>query len=749
MLSAVTYSTAFTLVNSDSIDAGSTITGRFLLGWLFVLLCQLSAHLLGEYYDYEADKLTLHTSPFTGGSRVLTRHPKMRNQCGILGWTLAIIAALLLLSVLPASVRSLGLSIILLATQYSGAPLRFNHRYLGELSAAIVMNVVLPLFAAQLALPSSSSIFTHHIPNLLLLIAPSALIKFALFLVLNLADKCPDWLAGKNTLPVLLDAPRTALLHALVLSAAYVSVPVVLFLQRGNNSPLSYLMAALIFASAPRAYTIACKLRTASESSPSSSVVFFSLQHAPLPLLAIFASCFIYELSTNPSRVFTIAFHLRLAAIYPYMFLLFQCRPPPSQPAPEKSSLPSSSPILIVGGGVSGLVMAIALHQLGRPYVLLERRSKGTHDDGADLGLWPSGVSILRALHVPASFFDDHTYPVKRVHMRTTNDELLQDLSMDEVVKGTGDHFRLIGRQKLLAALHQQLPPDAPLHYDCQVIDIHEDSQGVTVHATVAGEARTFKASIVVGADGINSVCRRLVLGRSDGAVRQSGEVCYRGLCSLASPALRELFTQQKEKNAMTLLYGSAMRASYGVLDGLANEGYWWIKVPADSTVDSWPAPFAELRALTPASHCFMHSVVDRMPSSRWCSARCVLVGDAAHPVTPNMAQGANMAIEDSLVLATLLTRLDHQEAFYQYVRLRLPHATRVANESYRQSKIGQWQRPVMVRLRNTLLRLVPSSVLQRKLTSVNIWPKMEEFLEEFKRRTATIVQQSSPEPRL
>lgn len=756
VFSAVTYSTAFTLAHYAVMSSPSTIISnealRFLVGWVFVLLCQLSAHLLGEYYDYDADKLTMHTSPFTGGSRVLVRHPQMRIGCGLLGWACSGLALAVLFFALPPSTRNLAFSLLFLATQYSGAPLRLNHRCLGEACAALVMNVLLPLFAAQLALPANVSVLTHRVPNLALLIVPSALLKFALFLVLNLADKRPDWLAGKRTLPVLLDAPRTAKLHAFAVFATYASA--VLLCALGPWTVSSVVMTVLILASAPRAVGTARKL-LACGSAPLTPLVLASLQQAPLPLLAIFFSCMAFELIRDPLHATTLSFHLRLAVIYPFLYmLLFQRRPgpPPQQPSAQAPAAQSS--VIVVGGGIAGLVMAVALQRLGIRYVLIEKRARGEQDDGADLGLWPSGWQILQALGVPAAFLADRTYAVKRVHMRTTKGEVLKVVNMEEVVKGTGQHFRLVSRRTLMSALQALLPSDAQVHYDASVTDIKESGAGVAVSVVISGVARTFNASVVIGADGIKSACRQLLVSDGNNAARHSGEVCHRGVCDLgASPALRELFMQQQAQNAdtMTLLYGVGTRASWGLLDSSAQEGFWWIKLKEDAAgrtlaPEKWPEPLPQLYAATPGARKYAHAVMDRVPAHRWCSARCALVGDAAHPTTPNMAQGANMAIEDSFVLATLLARCGlgsaegHQEAFYQYFRLRHPHTTRVSNESYQQSKLGQWTHPWLVALRETLLRRVPASVLQGKLRKVNLWP-IEPWLSEWR----TLVSLASP----
>jgi 2-polyprenyl-6-methoxyphenol hydroxylase-like FAD-dependent oxidoreductase len=99
------------------------------------------------------------------------------------------------------------------------------------------------------------------------------------------------------------------------------------------------------------------------------------------------------------------------------------------------------------------------------------------------------------------------------------------------------------------------------------------------------------------------------------------------------------------------------------------------------------------------------------------------------------------MSIEDVFVLSILLSRYypyekdGHQEAFYYYFKTRNPHTTKIANESYQQSKMGQWTNPYLVKLRENLMRLVPASVLQNKLRKVNLF-NVQPWLDEFKQKT-------------
>jgi 2-polyprenyl-6-methoxyphenol hydroxylase-like FAD-dependent oxidoreductase len=94
-------------------------------------------------------------------------------------------------------------------------------------------------------------------------------------------------------------------------------------------------------------------------------------------------------------------------------------------------------------------------------------------------------------------------------------------------------------------------------------------------------------------------------------------------------------------------------------------------------------------------------------------------LGDAAHPMTPNLSQGAGLAIEDALVLAQCLAEgSDVAAALRTYVALRQPRTAQFTRQSWRIGKVGQWESPWACRLRNQLFKLFPTRLAERQLES-------------------------------
>lgn len=127
-------------------------------------------------------------------------------QAFALGYTCVAVAGSILAFALPRRCLFIGATLVFIAHQYSAPPFRCNHRGLGELAASLATNVLLPQFAALVQSDSfeapAASLWLFH-GSLAILVVPPFCLKLGLFLALNMADRRPDWLGAKYTLPVI------------------------------------------------------------------------------------------------------------------------------------------------------------------------------------------------------------------------------------------------------------------------------------------------------------------------------------------------------------------------------------------------------------------------------------------------------------------------------------------------------------------------------------------------------------------
>ena len=171
----------------------------------------------------------------------------------------------------------------------------------------------------------------------------------------------------------------------------------------------------------------------------------------------------------------------------------------------------------------------------------------------------------------------------------------------------------------------------------------------------------------------------------------------------------------------------------FGIVNIGFGEVYWFAVADAPSggrdhdvcrellqRFGGWHDPIRALIEATPPARIVRTDICDRPPVARWHAGRVVLVGDAAHPMTPNLGQGAGQAIEDAVVLDQCLAAShDIESALTSYEQRRVHRANAIVRGSRQFGEIAQWSHPVAALLRDTAMRLVPASVKLRQLRQV------------------------------
>jgi 2-polyprenyl-6-methoxyphenol hydroxylase-like FAD-dependent oxidoreductase len=127
--------------------------------------------------------------------------------------------------------------------------------------------------------------------------------------------------------------------------------------------------------------------------------------------------------------------------------------------------------------------------------------------------------------------------------------------------------------------------------------------------------------------------------------------------------------------------------------------------------------PVASLIEATDECAILHNDIYDRPPLPNWSRGRVTLLGDAAHPMTPNMGQGANQAIEDAVVLAACFgAENDVNAALHAYEARRLKRTARMVQQSMRIGQVAHLQQPLAVNARNTLFKMMPTALLLKQL---------------------------------
>jgi salicylate hydroxylase len=315
----------------------------------------------------------------------------------------------------------------------------------------------------------------------------------------------------------------------------------------------------------------------------------------------------------------------------------------------------------INGGGVGGLAAAIALRQAGQDAIVFEQ-ADSFQRVGADINLTPNSVRALAGLGVVSALETTAARPTHRISRMWDTGEETSRLEMAAAAEERyGAQQLTIHRADLLNALRAQLPA-AVIRLDHRVTEVGFDGEMPTV-AFAKGGSET--VDVLIGADGIHSPTRTALFGPEH--PQFTGLVSYRSVVDSARLSIPNL-------GAFTKWWGPTPDLQIVTFPlACGRETFVFATTPQkDWPYESWtmPGDVADLRRAYVQFHPEARALLDactetiksalyvRDPLPQWSKGRATLLGDACHPMTPFMAQGAAMAIEDAVVLARALANI-------------------------------------------------------------------------------------------
>jgi len=352
--------------------------------------------------------------------------------------------------------------------------------------------------------------------------------------------------------------------------------------------------------------------------------------------------------------------------------------------------------VLIVGGGIGGMTAAACLLHAGIHVSIFEQAVK-LGEVGAGIQLSANATRVLRYLNLIDEVSRHGVKPEAYQFKMFDTAEVLQEIPLGEgYTRRHGVPYLSIHRADLLSALTKavELHDATAIHLNATALDFVEDNFGVTLRLANGDEVR---GDILIGADGIKSMVRRKILGET--SVHYTGDQSWRILV----PA--ERLNPEQRPNTVNICVGPG---KHGVIYPIRNDGLVnMVGCVEYETWDeeSWTArrPWAEMKTDFAGWHndiqaiidqadrdqCYRWAMNNRPPVDRWSTRRATLLGDAAHPTLPYMAQGGVMAIEDGAVLARALQQeKEVSRALDLYQRNRLERTTKIVNESSENRKM-------------------------------------------------------------
>jgi salicylate hydroxylase/6-hydroxynicotinate 3-monooxygenase len=352
--------------------------------------------------------------------------------------------------------------------------------------------------------------------------------------------------------------------------------------------------------------------------------------------------------------------------------------------------------IAIVGAGMGGLAAAAALRQRGIEVQIYEQAERFLRI-GAGIQMSANPMKVLRALGLEDRLRKTAFQHRARLHRDYDTGRIQSEYDMWSVEQKFGAPHLMMHRGDLHAALLSLLPSDI-IHLDKKLKGFEQDSNGVTLFFV---DGTTSRASALIGADGVHSIVRKQLFG--DESPRYTGRIAYRA----TFPA--SLLKGVEIGDVASKWWGPDRHIVIYYITAKKDEVYFTTSIPAaEPDPESWSlkGDLGELRAafsnfhpdvkavLTACPDTHKWPIFDRDPQPSWGIGRVYLLGDACHPMTPYMAQGAATAIEDGAILSRCLQCIQIgglEGAFRQYEATRRPRASKIQTLSHLNKR--EWMR--------------------------------------------------------
>jgi 2-polyprenyl-6-methoxyphenol hydroxylase-like FAD-dependent oxidoreductase len=368
----------------------------------------------------------------------------------------------------------------------------------------------------------------------------------------------------------------------------------------------------------------------------------------------------------------------------------------------------------IVGAGIGGLTLAIALQRKGFNVSVFEN-APSLKPLGAGLALAANAVNAFSEIGIADAVLNAGSI-LRKLMIKDDSGRILAETDSEKVSKkyNTVNNFT-IHRADLHEVLLAQLSTNVHLRKGC--IDFIRTPNGVKL---IFQDGTNHDTDYVIACDGVHSIFRKKLLPESQ--PRYAGYTCWRAVIDTVPSSVDMQVTSET--------WGRGSR--FGIAPLNNGRLYWFACINAkenDPTMRSYRvkdllnhfrtfhSPVPEILQHTRDEQLIWNDIIDIKPITKFAFGRIVLMGDAAHATTPNMGQGACLAIEDAVILANTIANTHSVElAFIAFEQKRIQRTTTVVNDSWKLGRIAQWESPLLIKMRNMLLRMTPQSVAEKQI---------------------------------
>jgi 2-polyprenyl-6-methoxyphenol hydroxylase-like FAD-dependent oxidoreductase len=362
---------------------------------------------------------------------------------------------------------------------------------------------------------------------------------------------------------------------------------------------------------------------------------------------------------------------------------------------------------LVIGGGIGGLTAARALARAGLEVSVFERAARLEQIQvGGAIHVWHNGMRGLQRLGLAEQVeaLGGAAATVQTAEFRNWRGKLLFSWSPQETQRLAGAPTVGVIRPELHRVLVGGLG-DGVLQLGRECTGWEQGAAGVVAHFE---DGSSEEGDLLIGADGLRSAVRRGLLGEE--SLRFAKYASWQSLCAFDSSATPEgLFRVIWGPGARFLFYHVGAGRMYwegihatepggGDPPGQRREAVL-------QRFEGWASPVPEMIAATEEQAIMRGDVYDRPTTRRWGEGRVTLLGDAAHPMTNAVGQGANMTIEDAVVLGSVLKDAgDPSSALRAYEQKRIKRSASTATLAHNMTALSRWRNPAALKVRDRLL---------------------------------------------
>ncbi|WP_088103064.1 FAD-dependent monooxygenase [Halalkalibacter urbisdiaboli] len=359
--------------------------------------------------------------------------------------------------------------------------------------------------------------------------------------------------------------------------------------------------------------------------------------------------------------------------------------------------------VLIIGAGVSGLASALMLEKIGYAPVIFEK-SDGLRNDGGGLTLWSNATDALHSMGLLEEIYQNSKI-MSETALTTSSGKTLATIPLEELATKYGTHTVGILRANLHHILASKLK-QTEIKIGYKLVNLKETNDEVIARLENGHEEA---GDLLVGADGIYSAVRNKLFPNH--ALRFSGYEAWRGIAT---------YTNQYTKSGFTFeAWGNGMR--FGFVPMSNSLVYWYAtrktsenlsknQISKEQLIHSFrefAEPVPTVIEETKEKDITRKVIYDLKPLQNWSKGRVVLIGDAAHATTPNLGQGACMALEDAVILAQTLEQDNSiSQAVKTFEDMRMDRAKLIVNSSWMFGKIAQIENTFLCDVRNMLVKI-------------------------------------------